>query len=100
MAARVRDENHQEETLLSAAVEANNATAVAKLLERGAEPNRVGGIDIEHVLHRAAYQGNVAMLTALLDHGYEVDAVDPENWTPLHMASDQGHVEVVRGSSK
>ena len=35
--ARVRDENNQEETLLSAAVGANDAIAVTKLLERGAE---------------------------------------------------------------
>ena len=96
VAARVRDENNQEETLLSAAVSANNATAVVRLLERGAAPNRVGEIDIEHVLHRAAYQGNEAMLTALLDHGFEVDAVDPENWTSLHMAAEQGHTDVVR----
>lgn len=47
------------------------------------------------LLHHAAFAGNDefvrAILSAAATQQLNIDAVDAENWTPLHYAADRGH---------
>ena len=47
-------------------------------------------------LHYAALQGHADVVTALLEAGASVDAVDKQGDTPLHYAAGQGHADVAR----
>ena len=47
-------------------------------------------------LHRAARQGNAAMVTLLLGAGAHVNRLNNQGFTPLHRAVHGGHIEVVR----
>ena len=49
-------------------------------------------------LYHAAYHGRVSEVSYLLrdNPGFNVDWQDPDQWTALHSASFNGHVEVVK----
>jgi len=63
-----------------------------------AHPDVQSGLLHEHhvMLHRPAESGNAAVLDTMLSCGFETDARDKDNVTPLHRASMGGHVEAVR----
>jgi len=63
-----------------------------------AHPDVQSGLLPEHhvMLHRPAESGNAAVLETMLSCGFETDARDKDNVTPLHRASMGGHVEAVR----
>ena len=48
------------------------------------------------MLHRPAESGNAAVLETMLACGFDPEAKDKDNVTPLHRASMGGHVEAVR----
>jgi len=48
------------------------------------------------MLHRPAESGNAAVLDAMLACGFNPEAKDKDNVTPLHRAAMGGHVEAVR----
>jgi len=48
------------------------------------------------MLHRPAESGNAAILETMLSCGFETEAKDNDNVTPLHRAAMGGHVEAVR----
>ena len=48
------------------------------------------------MLHRPAESGNAAVLETMLACGFEPDARDKDNVTPLHRASMGGHPDAVR----
>jgi ankyrin repeat protein len=48
------------------------------------------------MLHRPAESGNAAVLETMLACGFEPDARDKDNVTPLHRAAMGGHPEAVR----
>jgi ankyrin repeat protein len=48
------------------------------------------------MLHRPAESGNTAVLQAMLESGFEADARDKDQVTPLHRAAMGGHVDAVR----
>ena len=48
------------------------------------------------MLHRPAESGNALVLETMLASGFEPDARDKDNVTPLHRAAMGGHVEAVR----
>ena len=47
-------------------------------------------------LHWAALTGNLVRTVELIAQGTEVDALDAEYQTPLHVAAAFGHLSVVR----
>jgi ankyrin repeat protein len=47
------------------------------------------------LLHKAAYNGDVAMVNLLLKKSAEPSPVDGKGWTPLHLACMDDHAEVV-----
>lgn len=46
-------------------------------------------------LHKAAFEGSIKRVKALLASGAHVNATDRFDWTQLHDAVIQGHVEIV-----
>ena len=70
--------------------------AVRELLEEGADVNLAQG-DGMTALHWAAEVGDVEMVGMLLDAGAKLEGVTRiGDYTPLHIASEAGHGEVVR----
>jgi len=51
-----------------------------------------GGMSL---LHYAALWGHIDTATALIESGAEMDAVDDNGNTPLHIAVDEGHISVI-----
>jgi len=107
--------------LLKPAVENGSADAVAYLLDAGADATatteslmppaiRSGSLDVvklleasgckieESVLHEAAATDRIDVMEFLLercDEELEVDSVDSEGRTPIHVAAREGHVRVI-----
>jgi ankyrin repeat protein len=48
------------------------------------------------MLHRPAESGNAAVLETMLACGFETDAKDKDQVTPLHRAAMGGHLDAVR----
>src|SRR5262249_29204222 len=48
------------------------------------------------MLHRPAESGNAAVLETMLACGFQTEAKDKDNVTPLHRAAMGGHVDAVR----
>ena len=44
----------------------------------------------------AAWRGDLAQATTLLDAGADHNAVDGQSWTAAHYAAMDGHLEIVR----
>ncbi len=65
---------------------------------RAAHPEVRSELRPEHhlMLHRPAESGNAAVLETMLSCGFETEARDKDNVTPLHRASMAGHVDAVR----
>ncbi|MCP4745730.1 MAG: hypothetical protein GY874_06250, partial [Desulfobacteraceae bacterium] len=68
-----------------------------KWLDAGADVdvNQVDN-DGQTPLHRAAKEGHIDVVDALLLHpGADVNKADDEGWTPLNWAAEEGHTDVV-----
>ena len=51
---------------------------------------------VRDLLIQSASTGDVQTVSAILDHGCPVDAVDSDGYTALHRAAGGGHVKVIR----
>jgi ankyrin repeat protein len=69
-----------------------NLPAVKALLARGAQVNRPGWT----ALHYAAAAGEQTIVQLLLDKQARVDALSPNQTTPLMMAARGGHILIVK----
>jgi ankyrin repeat protein len=80
---------------LAACARADRATAETML---AAQPSLRDELRPEHhlMLHRPAESGNAAVLETMLACGFETEAKDKDNVTPLHRAAMGGHPEAVR----
>lgn len=90
--------NKSGETMFQLAVKANNAQMVSHLLKLGADMKS----EIEYLrkklppLYHAANQGHEELLFVLLAHGASVETSESYGWRPLHAASYNGHISVVK----
>jgi ankyrin repeat protein len=89
------DELSPLERFIAACARADRQAANAIL---AAHPDVQTRLRPEHhlMLHRPAESGNAAVLETMLSCGFETEAKDKDNVTPLHRASMGGHVEAVR----
>ena len=89
------DELSPLERFISACARADRPAADAMLADR---PTLRSELRPEHhlMLHRPAESGNAAVLETMLGGGFDPDARDKDNVTPLHRAAMGGHVESVR----
>lgn len=83
------------ERFIATCARADRAAADALLAAR---PTLRSELRPEHhlMLHRPAESGNAAVLETMLACGFDPDARDRDNVTPLHRAAMGGHVEAVR----
>jgi Ankyrin repeats (many copies)/Ankyrin repeats (3 copies) len=83
------------ERFIAACARADRSAADALL---AAHPTLRSEIRPEHhvMLHRPAESGNAAVLETMLACGFDPDARDKDNVTPLHRAAMGGHVDAVR----
>ena len=95
LALGAEDELSPLERFIAACSRADGAAARAMLAAR---PSLRSELRPEHhlMLHRPAERGDAAVLETMLAGGFEPDARDKDNVTPLHRAAMGGHVDAVR----
>lgn len=47
-------------------------------------------------MHIGCREGYLAVVDYLLKHDAEIDALDVDDWTPVHYACSRGHLELLR----
>ena len=89
------DELSPLERFIAACARADRAAADAIV---AGHPGLRSGLRPEHhlMLHRPAESGNAAVLETMLACGFDAEAKDKDNVTPLHRAAMGGHVDAVR----
>jgi ankyrin repeat protein len=89
------DELSPLERFIAACARADRSAADAIL---ATHPGLRSELGPEHhlMLHRPAESGNAAVLETMLGCGFNPEAKDKDNVTPLHRAAMGGHVEAVR----
>lgn len=94
------------QTLLHRAIDENNETAAIFLIRNGCDldsprqpgPNGEGGDEVKEnssPLHLCCQFGLLQVLQALIDHGANVNSVDWENKTPLHVAIQNQYENII-----
>lgn len=83
--ADVNASDIDENTALHFAVVQNDPTIALNLLAFGAEITT--NDDRETPLHRIKARTHVSVITALLSHGVDIEAIDYRGFTPLHQAA-------------
>lgn len=77
------------------AVEGNDESLAAWLIQNGADVNAVNRFG--HIpLHNAARHGKTGMIELLLANGAQIDAAAGEDNTALQWAAKQGHLEATK----
>ena len=73
-------------------------TEIAKLLiEKGAEVNAKGGVDMDMTpLIYAASQDRLDMVKLLIENGANVNVKSKYGWTPLFFAASRGKVDIAK----
>ncbi|KAH8130108.1 ankyrin repeat-containing domain protein [Trichoderma asperelloides] len=84
--------------LMEASLSAESKLAILEVLVRHSSPIRVNVANGKHMtpLLLAAEAGELSIVTWLLEHEADVNAVDKRSRSALHCAMKNGHVEVVR----
>jgi ankyrin repeat protein len=96
--ANVDVEGFRNWTPLRYATAQGNLELSKLFLKYGADPNTPSGTltsGTEPILGEPVRQGNLAMVTILVEKGAKVNAVSSEQWTPLLNASSAGKDDVV-----
>ncbi len=75
--------------------ETDDSEQLEHILARGADINARNGDGVT-ALVRAAYNGRLQMVRALIDHGADLNATREDGFTPLGLAAFFGHTDVVR----
>jgi ankyrin repeat protein len=95
-----RRNDHQTPLLVASCF--GNFEIIRLLLDHGADVEAATGNMGEKPLHKVSYgkyrsQGDgVRVAQLLLDHGADVSTRRKDHWTPLHVASYLGNIEIVR----
>ncbi|CAN0189776.1 unnamed protein product [Ectocarpus fasciculatus] len=91
------------ETPLQTAIGEGERGIVAQLLAAGADVNLQTGGSGRTALHKAACQGDVQIIKKVIEGGARLDALDTEEYMPIHLAADEGNLpalkELVRAGS-
>ncbi|CBJ33169.1 similar to ankyrin 2,3/unc44 [Ectocarpus siliculosus] len=91
------------ETPLQTAIGEGERGIVAQLLAAGADVNLKTGGSGRTALHKAACQGDVQIIKKVIEGGARLDALDAEEYMPIHLAADEGNLpalkELVRAGS-
>jgi len=80
---------HEMDEKLGDAAKCGDVGEVERLIAGGADVNSL--VDGMTPLHKAAENGHVAVIGALVKGGAHVDGEDEDGWTPLMWAAAAGH---------
>ncbi|KAK7018598.1 ANK-REP-region domain-containing protein [Favolaschia claudopus] len=84
----------QKQTAIVQAASDGDIDRVARLLSMGMDVNAVDRWGWS-ALSMCGYGGHAAIARLLLDHGAKIDNVDVDNDTPMSLAEQRGHADVV-----
>ena len=73
----------------------NNTKELCTLLSSGTNPNLLSEVDLGGALHRAAQNNSLECVEVLLAHGANVNLHDSLGKTPLHVAAEGSHCDLV-----
>jgi ankyrin repeat protein len=88
--------NEANRTPLCVAYDGGHLEVIQLLLEHGAAPDTPSGDVGLFLIHYASLDGQDAVVSLLLHHNADVNAVGADNYTALHFASSNGHMDVVQ----
>lgn len=88
--------NFNLEVLLFAACDTNKEDIVAQLINDGVMLNAHAATNRDTALHIVAFKGNITIAHMLLVAGANIDAVNNQFETPLHIACLHGHTALVK----
>jgi ankyrin repeat protein len=74
----------------------NQFDAAKYLIDNGADVNKPHAIYGSVPLHYSSMNNNVKLVDYLLQQGAESTFTQPERWSPLFLAAQEGHVNVVK----
>jgi ankyrin repeat protein len=77
------------------AAERGDVAEIERQIAAGADPNAFEGTGYWTPLQRAASNGHLASIAALLKAGARVDGVDSSGQTPLMYATEHGHTAAI-----
>lgn len=83
-------------TLFLASCASNDYNECKRLLENNLVDINCATVDGLTALHQACIDGNVKMVSFLLDYGADINCCDNEGWTPLHAAVSCSHDAITR----
>lgn len=92
----VECEDANENTPLSEAASGGNVEAITFLLEKGADPNKIGQF-MRTPLYRAAFAGHLDACQVLLQNGADPRPYASDGQTPAQIASSPAIVELIEG---
>jgi len=87
----------EEEKMLALCVAAQHGKVeyLRKLLENGADPNICDASHKTTALHYAARYGHVTCIDLLHQYGSDLNALNNDNWSPLHFAMRQANSDSI-----
>lgn len=90
---QIGEPDYQTFAALAVTVDRADVSALKDLAERGVSLSAIPRDQAVMLLHRAARQGNAAIIDVLLDMGGDIEAADPRGHTPLMLALEARNVE-------
>ncbi|PAV87567.1 hypothetical protein WR25_00291 [Diploscapter pachys] len=73
----------------------NRVPIVRCLLEKGADPNAIGGLLVSTPLHWATRVGQLASTALLVQKGARADIRDAQGYAPIHLAVQGNHTHLI-----
>ena len=93
--ASINIQDNYKNTPLNDAVRQSHDTVAEDLRKYGAFPLLLPGYEMGVLMCTYAFEGEKSRLQRMLTNGVDVNTADYDKRTALHLASSQGHVEVV-----
>ena len=89
-------QNSDGDTPFSLAINKGHESIAQLLLEKGESYDQTVNEQNLRMLHNACIYGMTSIAQHLLDHGADPNAKSFDDWTPVHVAAQNGHIATLR----